>query len=74
MLKTLIKAYIESRLNAIDKEIEELSEIMVQEEEKAEAKDKVAQATFLFSKEITKRIKKLRTRISIYLILFGEIK
>ena len=72
MFKTLIKTYIESRLNSIDKEIEELSEILVDEETKATST--ISKVTFEYSSQTTKRIKKLRIRMSLYLILFGEIK
>ena len=38
MLKELIKAYLQTRLNAIDKEIEEVSEQLIYEEDKAKEK------------------------------------
>ena len=38
MLKELIKAYLQTRLNAIDKEIEDLSEIVIKEEDDSKQK------------------------------------
>ena len=35
MFKTLIKTYIESRLNAIDAEVEDLADKIIEEEEKS---------------------------------------
>ena len=74
MLKELIKAYLQTRLNAIDKEIEELSEILLEEEEKANKKSVIAQVTFVYSSKILQRIKKLQRRIMLYQLIFGEIK
>ena len=74
MLKELIKAYLQTRLNAIDKEIEELSEILLEEEEKANEKSVIAQVTFVHSSKTLQRIKKLQRRIMLYQLIFGEIK
>lgn len=74
MLKELIKTYLQNRLNAFDKEIEELSEAIIQEEDAAKTKSVIAQSVFEFKPETTRRIRKLKTRISLYLIVFGEIK
>lgn len=74
MFKTLIKTYIESRLNAIDAEIEDLAEILVEEEEKANEKSVIAQATFVYSSKTLQRIKKLQRRVMLYNLIFGEIK
>lgn len=38
MFKTLIKTYIESRLNAIDAEVEDLADKIIEEEEKSKWK------------------------------------
>lgn len=72
MFKSLIKIFIESRLNSLNNEIEELSDILVEEEENA--KTTLSKATFEYSSQSIKRIKKLRTRMSLYLTLFGDIK
>ena len=74
MLKELIRAYLQTRLNAIDKEIEELSEILLEDEEKANVKSVIAQVTFVYSSKTLQRIKKLQRRIMLYQLIFGEIK
>lgn len=74
MLKELIKAYLQTRLNAIDKEIEDLSEIVIKEEDDSKQKSVIAQSIFEFKPETTKRIRKLKTRILLYQLAFGEIK
>ena len=66
MLKELIKAYLQTRLNAIDKEIEDLSEIVIKEEDDSKQKSVIAQSIFEFKPETTKRIRKLKTRILLY--------
>ena len=48
MLKELIKAYLQTRLNAIDKEIEDLSEIVIKEEDDSKQKSVIAQSIFEF--------------------------
>ena len=72
MLKELIRAYLQTRLNAIDKEIEELSEILLEEEEKANEKSVIAQVTFVYSSKTLQRIKKLQRRIMLYQLIFGK--
>lgn len=74
MIKELIKAYMQTRLNAIDAEIEGLAEVLVEEEEESKEKGAVAQATFDYSRESKKRIAKLSRRIQLYKLTFGEIK
>ena len=74
MLKELIKAYLQTRLNAIDKEIEDLSEIVIKEEDDSKQKSVIAQSIFEFKPETTKRIRKLKTRILLYQLAFGEKK
>ena len=74
MLKELIRAYLQTRLNAIDKEIEDLSEIVIKEEDDSKQKSVIAQSIFEFKPETTKRIRKLKTRILLYQLAFGEIK
>ena len=74
MLKELIKTYLQTRLNAIDKEIEDLSEIVIKEEDDSKQKSVIAQSIFEFKPETTKRIRKLKTRILLYQLAFGEIK
>ena len=74
MLKELIKAYLQTRRNAIDKEIEDLSEIVIKEEDDSKQKSVIAQSIFEFKPETTKRIRKLKTRILLYQLAFGEIK
>lgn len=74
MLKELIRAYLQTRLNAIDKEIEDLSEIVIKEEDDSKQKSVIAQSIFEFKPETTKRIRKLKTRILLYQLSFGEIK
>ena len=72
MFKTLMQTYMQTRINSIDAEIENLSEILVDEEEKA--KTVIAKTTFEYSVQTTKRIRKLKSRLALYLILFGDIK
>ena len=74
MLKELLKAYLQTRLNAIDKEIEELLEILLEEEEKANEKCVIAQVTFVYSSKTVQRLKKLQRRIMLSELIFGEIK
>ena len=74
MIKTLIKAYIKTRLNAIDKEIEELADKMVEEENHNETKSIIAQSAFEYSNETKTRLRKLTRRITIYQIIFGGIQ
>ena len=74
MLKELIKAYLQTRLNAIDKEIEDLSEIVIKEEDDSKQKSVIAQVTFIYSSKTLQRIKKLQRRIMLYQLIFGEIK
>ena len=74
MLKELIRAYLQTRLNAIDKEIEELSEQLVCEEDKAKEKSVISQSIFEYSSPTKRRIAKLARRIMLYQLIFGEIK
>ena len=74
MKKKQIRAYLQTRLKAIDKEIEELSEILLEEEEKANEKSVIAQVTFVYSSKTLQRMKKLQRRIMLYQLIFGEIK
>ena len=74
MFKTLIKTYIESRLNAIDAEVEDLADKITEEEEKANEKSVIAQATFTYNSTTLQRIKKLQRRVILYNLIFGEIK
>lgn len=74
MLKELIKAYLQTRLNAIDKEIEEVSEQLIYEEDKAKEKSVISQSIFEYSSLTKRRIAKLARRIMLYQLIFGEIK
>lgn len=73
MLKELIKLYIQSRLNAIDAEIESLADKLIEEEESSE-RSVIAQAVFDYSAESKNRIKKLTRKVMLYQLIFGEIK
>ena len=72
MLKELIRAYLQTRLNAIDKEIEDLSEQLVCEEDKAKEKSVISQSIFEYSSPAKRRIAKLARRIMLYQLVFGE--
>ena len=70
----LVEDAKEKQKKIIDKEIEELSEILLEEEEKANEKSVIAQVTFVYSSKTLQRIKKLQRRIMLYQLIFGEIK
>jgi len=74
MFKTLIKAFIENRFNAIDKEIEEIASEMVEDEDNTIAKGKIATITHEVNPSNVKRFRKLKMRIMLYSLLFGELK
>lgn len=74
MLKKLIKLFLENRLNHINEQIENITEEITKEEDEVSKKGKIAQATFEFDANTLREVRKLKTRMIIYGVVFGEIK
>ena len=74
MFKRLLEEYLKNRLNAIDKEITDLSDIVAEKDVAAARKGKVAELTNELDIDTGLRLKSLMNRITIYSIVFGGIK
>ena len=74
MFKKLIKLFLENRLNQINEKIENIVEEVAKEEDEVLQKGKVAQATFEIDANTLREVRKLKTRMIIYGVVFGEIK
>lgn len=74
MFKRLLEEYLKNRLNAIDKEITDLSDIVAEKDATATKKGKIAELTNELDVDTGLRLKSLMNRITIYSIVFGGIK
>lgn len=74
MFKRLLEEYLKNRLNAIDKEITDLSDIVAEKDVAAARKGKVAELTNELDVDTGLRLKSLMNRITIYSVVFGGIK
>lgn len=74
MFKRLLEEYLKNRLNAIDKEITDLSDIVAEKDAAVAKKGKVAELTNELDVDTGLRLKSLMNRITIYSIVFGGIK
>lgn len=74
MFKRLLEEYLKNRLNAIDKEITDLSDIVAEKNAAFAKKGKVAELTNELDVDTGLRLKSLMNRITIYSIVFGGIK
>lgn len=74
MFKRLLEEYLKNRLNAIDKEITDLSDIVAEKDVAATKKGKVAELTNELDVDTGLRLKSLMNRITIYSVVFGGIK
>lgn len=74
MFKSLIKKHIESKILAIEKEVEIISGLMVEEEINNENKSIISKVTFQHSIKTQSRIRKLTTTIMLYSIIFSHIR
>lgn len=74
MFKTLVRIYIENRINCIEKEIEEIANSIAEDESKAIQQGLVASALNEISQVNIKRFKILKTKVALYSLLFGEVK
>lgn len=73
MFKRLIKAYVENRLNAIDKEIEVLAKDHAEAIGEAEQMTVLKQSTFKIDNSLRKRILILQSKALIYKPIFGDM-
>ena len=74
MFKRLLEEYLKNRLNAIDKEITDLSDIVAEKDAATAKKGKVAELTNELDVDTGLRLKSLMNRITIYSVVFGGIK
>lgn len=74
MFKHLIKLFLENRLNNIAEKVEQITEKLIEEEDEVMKKGKIAQATFQISQEALREVKKMKTRVEIYEVIFGKVK
>jgi hypothetical protein len=73
VFKRLLEEYIKNRLNKLDMEIEEITELHLQNIEGFETKSVIKQVTYQIDNEILNRIKKLQIKVMIYQSILGNI-